>query len=75
MPSSSTRPAKRRAPPPRRDNTPIIYGGVALAIIIVGVLVWINLNAPAQQPINVSSGKIWGDPNAPVTIEEWSDFQ
>ncbi len=79
MSATSPRTSKRpkRRPPPKRDNTPLILGVVALAIIFVGALVWININATSQPaaPLQVSAGKVWGKADAPVTIEEWSDFQ
>ncbi len=67
---------KKTRRPAQRDNTPLIVGGVIAAVLVVAALVLVNImfQAPPKPP-EVSSGKVWGQANAPVTIEEFSDFQ
>lgn len=51
------------------------------AVIVVGLLIWNNIrpvgdiNIPAQRDHPMQDGNALGDPNAPVVIEEFSDFQ
>ncbi len=61
----------------RQNNMPLIVGGVVIAVVVVGLLVLLNLNLerPTSTPPTVSQGKTWGKADAPVTIDEWSDFQ
>ncbi len=69
--------ARRRRAREQRSSTPIIVVGILAAVVLVGILVFINLNAstaPTAAP-QVASGKIWGQANAPVTIDIYSDFQ
>jgi hypothetical protein len=70
-----TVPRKRRAQQ-RRDNTTLIIAVVIVAAVVVVLLVMLNVNL-SQTPSapSVALGKTWGQPNAPVTIEEYSDFQ
>lgn len=54
-----------------------IIGGIAAAAILVLALVVLNLNTaqpPALTP-KVTSGRTWGQADAPVTIEMYGDFQ
>ncbi len=77
MPQQTTTRRRRGAPPPRkRDNTPLLIAGGVVAIVVVALLVFINVSqAPAASaPLN-TSGRTWGNANAKVTIDEWSDFQ
>jgi hypothetical protein len=54
----------------------IVIGVIAAVVIVVGLVV---LNSVTSQPqpttTAASAGRDWGSPNAPVTIEEYSDFQ
>ena len=71
-----TRAARKRRAQPRRDNTPLIIAGVVVAVVAVALLVLLNINlSPTPSSPTLAAGKIWGQPNAPVTIEEYSDFQ
>ncbi len=68
---------KRKAAPRRRDNTPLLIAGGVVAILVVAVLVWINVtasSAPPAPPV-AASGRTWGKASAPVTIDEYADFQ
>jgi protein-disulfide isomerase len=82
----SRQPAKekrrRRQGPPR---TLIIIGVAALALVLVGVLILSSAQNPFAPvgtvvaitpfPRPAASQNNMGDPNAPVKIEEYSDFQ
>ncbi len=63
----------------RQNNTPLIVGGVVIAVIIVGLLILLNLNlGTTTQTLAIpegSVGKTLGKPDAPVTIDEFADFQ
>ncbi len=68
--------ARRKRARAQRDNTPIIAVGIVVAVVLVGILVFINLNAPPQTTTpQVAAGRVWGQSDAPVTIEVYSDFQ
>ncbi|MGB8645198.1 MAG: DsbA family protein [Anaerolineae bacterium] len=74
MPSQK---AKRKTAQPRRDNLPLLIGGGVVAILVVALLVWANFLQSSAPPASValSTGRIWGKADAPVTIEEYADFQ
>ena len=58
------------------SNTLIIVVGV-IAIVFVGGLVALQVMAsmtPAS-PVAVAQGRKWGNDNAPVKVEIFSDFQ
>jgi len=63
----------------RQSNTPLIIGGVAIAVIAVGLLILLNVNlSSSAKPISIpagSAGKTLGKPDAQVTIDEFADFQ
>jgi uncharacterized membrane protein YkgB len=68
---------KPRARAQQRNNTTLIIAGGIVAVAVVGLLVLLNLNVnthPSSAPV-VAEGKTWGQAEAPVTIEEYSDFQ
>ncbi len=67
---------KRNARPARRNNTLLIVGGI-LAVAVVALLIWINVGQAASAPPSVvdTAGRTWGKASAPVTIDEWGDFQ
>src|SRR5581483_10344578 len=77
-PSPPGRPVRRARPAeaPRRGA-----GASALAVVAVAVLIYVGnaSTAPAAVttvPPNITqNGHTRGDANAPVTIEEWADFQ
>lgn len=58
-----------------------LIGAIAVAVIATAGLIWAgNANttsqtAPTVPPNIAQNGQTRGDANAPVTIEEWADFQ
>lgn len=91
MSRQTTRSARRRdarreraaAPQPRRGGgigrTQIIAAAV-VAVLAVAALIYLG-NSSSTQPVAsvppgvVQNGQVRGQPNAPVTIDEWADFQ
>ncbi len=74
MPQKAAR--KKRAQV-KQDNTTLLIAGGIIAVVVVGLLLLLNMNLgarPVVQP-TASEGKTWGKSTAPVTIDEWSDFQ
>ncbi len=77
MTSKRARSQRSRA---RSNNRLWIIGGlVVLAVVVVGGLIWANQSPPAT-PVTgtalTSCGKpSCGQANAPVTVDEYSDFQ
>jgi hypothetical protein len=60
----------------KSDNRKWLIGGAVAAILIVGLLLLINLNSGTPPNTLASCGSpTCGPANAPVTIEEYSDFQ
>jgi protein-disulfide isomerase len=52
-----------------------MIGVVAVAaILIVGGLILLGNQSQAGQPVDTSQFPALGDPNAPVTITEFSDY-
>lgn len=53
---------------------------VAAAVVIVGGLIWLNsrplslTTVEAAAPVS-ADGAAWGPADAPVVVEEWSDYQ
>jgi hypothetical protein len=70
--------APKRRTQPKRNNTTLIIGVGVIALVVVALLVLLNMNLdtrtgnPAPQ---TATGRTWGQANAPVTIDEYSDFQ
>lgn len=66
-----------------RNTTLWLIGGLAvLAVLLVAAIVWLNRPQPVQvtvpadlKPPPNADGKAWGPPDAPVVIQEFSDFQ
>lgn len=53
-----------------------IVAMVAVAVAVVAGLIWLGESRPQPTQIAVATtGNIKGDPAAPVTVEEWGDFQ
>ena len=64
-----------------------LYAGLGIVgvIIIIGLIAWVRqINAPSLEDVVVpefleappnAAGKAWGPEDAPVLIEEFSDFQ
>jgi hypothetical protein len=68
--------ARKKREQTRRDNTTLIIAGMIVAIVVVVLLVLLNVNlSPAPVVPGGAAGKTWGNANAPVTIDMWSDFQ
>jgi hypothetical protein len=67
---------RQHVTPARNTNLGWIVGGSVAALVVVFALVWFWVRAapPAAAP-KVSAGRVWGEANAPVTIEIFSDFQ
>lgn len=60
----------------RKNNTILIVGLGLAALLVVGVLVAVNSNISGSSVTpSVSSGHVWGQAGARVTIEEFADFQ
>lgn len=62
----------------KNNNATWIVGGVIAAAALVLILVFINLNAtstPTRPPAAASAGRVLGQADAPVTIDEYADFQ
>jgi protein-disulfide isomerase len=61
----------------RKDDSRWLIGSVAIAAVMVAGLAFIQLflnTQPAAAP-TISSGRVWGQTSAPVSIEIFSDFQ
>ncbi len=53
-----------------------ITGVVALATVAVVALIWLGQVDPnPERPQLATDANVKGDPNAPVEIVEWGDFQ
>lgn len=75
MAKSMSRAARARQ---KNNNSLWIIGAVIAAALLVLVLVFINLTAasnPTKPPVAASAGRVLGNANAPVTIDEYADFQ
>ncbi len=68
--------ARKKGRAPRRDNMPLLIGGGVVAILLVAALIIINLtqSRPPAAP-TMAAGRVWGKLEAPVTIDEYADFQ
>ena len=65
-----------------RQKKLIIFGGILVVAILVSAFIIINANKPIgeikaapERSHPQAVGLTMGDPNAPVTVEEFSDFQ
>ncbi|MGE5138393.1 MAG: hypothetical protein ACM3JD_02920 [Rudaea sp.] len=77
MPKRTVKTVKRKGAPPRRDNQTLLIAAGVVGVVVVALLIAVNVFAQANNaaaPVQ-AEGRIWGNPNAPITIEEWSDFQ
>jgi hypothetical protein len=71
----------------RRRRLLVVVGAVALAVIVgLGLILLPNLVGGSSSPANIqvaegaptgvpTSDRTMGDPNAPVTVTEWGDYQ
>ncbi len=76
--AKSNRPARRGRPVPRRDYTRWIIGGAIAAVVVVIALIALSANTPpptASSALDKCGSPECGPANAPVTVEEYSDFQ
>lgn len=73
MPKAAPRHNRARA---RRNHRLWIISGGIMAVVVVGVLIFLNTNLwPRLSRPTLSVGRVWGQAQAPVTIELFSDFQ
>lgn len=87
--AAERRRAREKAPPPRQQSF-FTVGRLSVAAAVAGVAVVIillfanGLGSSGAGPIkspnfpvnaNLEHDRTLGDPNAPITIEEWADFQ
>ncbi len=72
---------KRVARTRSNNNRMWLIGGIAVvAVVVVGLLVWANQGAATGKPPTLTAltecgQATCGQANAPVTVEEYSDFQ
>jgi protein-disulfide isomerase len=75
QPKRRSRPRDRAARRPQQRGWWIV-AVVAAAVAVVGGLILLGQAPPAPTAVAVeTAGKVKGDPAAPVTIDEWADFQ
>lgn len=49
---------------------------IALAVLAAGALIWVGRPAEPARVANLpANANVLGSPSAPVTVEEWGDFQ
>ncbi len=48
---------------------------VAIALLALGGLLWLGVSRSPPLDLDAGRDNVLGDPNAPVTVEDWSDFQ
>src|SRR5581483_2395204 len=74
--SSKAAARKRRAQ--KKSNNTWIIGGIIVAVVVVAALILINLNATRpiiSPPSPINAGRVLGQADAPITIDEYADFQ
>ena len=70
---------RRRAARRRQVSFLAIVGG--LAVLVAAFIIWQNTRpvgaivSITPVPVPMANGREMGDPNAPVVMEEFSDFQ
>jgi len=71
---------RRKSKKKRRDFTPFIIIGV-LAVVVLGIVI-LSANKPVAEVIDptfhtatITDGLTMGDPNAPIKLVEFADFQ
>jgi protein-disulfide isomerase len=67
---------RHQRPRGRRKRTLWMIGGAIVSVFLVGGLIFLNakLSQRVSRP-TVSTGRVWGQAHAPVSIEVFSDFQ
>ncbi|HEX5503040.1 MAG TPA: hypothetical protein VFW96_10490 [Thermomicrobiales bacterium] len=65
----------RRAP--ARGGLVVVVAVVVVAVLVFAGLVYFGQDRaqPAATRVAAEHGNVLGDVNAPVTVEEWGDFQ
>jgi protein-disulfide isomerase len=67
---------RRKQPAARHKRKLWIIGGSLVAVVLVGGLLFLNAKlSPRLSRPTVSTGRVWGQAQAPVSIEVFSDFQ
>ena len=69
--------SRKRVVRRKSNNTRWMIVGALAALVIVATLVYVSSNsiaAPPPAPTNVT-GEIWGNPKAPIVVEEYADLQ
>jgi hypothetical protein len=81
--------SSRRGPRPAADRSrsgarrwlPLSVAAAAVVLLLLGGLLWANRSgsqpsgAEQGDPGRVAAARVKGDPQAPVEVEEWGDFQ
>ncbi len=70
--------APKRRVQSKQNNTMLIIGGGIVALVVVALLILLNMNLDtrtADPAPKTAAGRTWGKVDAPVTIDEYSDFQ
>lgn len=67
----------RGARAPVRGGIVAVIAAVVVAILVFAGLVYLgqNHNAPVATRVASEHSNVLGDVNAPVTVDEWGDFQ
>lgn len=74
MSKTKVRPGAQKSPQ-KTAISPLLIGVVtAAAILLVGGLVYLGNQSRTGQAVDESQFPILGDPNAPVTLTEFSDY-
>ncbi len=82
--SARTRRADQLAQQKKKRRMYYLYAGIGAVVIIALFAVIRQVNAPSLDDVNLpdslelppnADGKNWGPEDAPVVIEEFSDFQ
>ena len=75
-PGMSRSVSRRKRPPARYNRMLWIIGGSIVAVCLVGGLIFVNAKlSPRSSRPTGSAGRVWGQAQAPVSIEIFSDFQ
>jgi protein-disulfide isomerase len=71
--------ARNRKVTQKKSNSSLwLIAGIVVAVVLVGALILINLNANRTStgaPSPVNAGRVLGNADAPVTIDLYADFQ
>jgi protein-disulfide isomerase len=58
----------------------MMWGGAAVVVVAIVIVAFVALSpaeetGPVEESVLVTGGSLIGDPNAPVTLVEFGDFQ